>query len=219
MIAPRLWLARLSRPLRWRSAPRTARMLLAFAEVERSSFHDMMEAANRTDDPRRRALYLRHATDERRHAEAFAARALELDPSLAADPSLYRVTFEHLYDRLGEAQFVAFVHHGERRGHAQMAMYQAELTALQGTSRADPQTLELFASIVADEAHHERYTRALLAGVLPGSVARAVLWELGRDWRRAGSALTDRLFFLGTAALYLLLAPLAAAERARARRA
>ena len=213
----RLWLARLSRPLRWRSPHRTARMLLAFAEVERSSFVDMMAAANRTADPHRCAQYLRHATDERRHADAFAARALALDPGLATHPALYRIAFEDLYDRLGEARFLAFVHHGERRGRAQMAMYCAELAALEGTPRADPQTRALFEAIVADEERHERYTGELVAAT-GASVAGAVAWELWRDWRRMGSALAGGAFAVGMATLYLLLAPIAWLEQRNARR-
>lgn len=53
-----LLLARLMRPLRWRSPPSTSRMLLAFARAERSSFYDMREAANATAElPRKMQLF------------------------------------------------------------------------------------------------------------------------------------------------------------------
>jgi hypothetical protein len=188
--------------------------MLRFAEVERSSFHDLLAAANATADPARAAKYLRHATDERRHADAFAARALALDPSLAGHPALSRADFEQLYARLGERRFAAFVHHGERRGRAQMAMFRDELASLGGTARADDETLALLDRVIADEVHHERYTGALVTE-LGASVAGAVLWELGRDWRRLGGVTASALFFAGTAALYLALGPLALVERSR----
>lgn len=212
----RLALAALSRPLRWRSRRATARMLLAFARAERSSHFDMMEAANRTLDPARQALYLRHAVDEARHGEMFTLRALELWPALAAEEALHRADFEHLFSRLGESRFIAFVHHGERRGRAQMLRYRDELKALEGTPRADPKTRALLDAVLVDEARHEAYSAELMA-VLGTTALPARAWELWRSWRRAGAALTGLLFTAAMSALYLLLFPLALAERLRRR--
>lgn len=214
----RLFFASLLKPFRWRSPRATARMLMAFARAERSSFFDMMEAANQTSELARRAQYLRHAVDENRHAQMFSLRALELDPTLAFDDSLARADFEHLFSRLGEPRFLAFVHLGERRARAQMAMFRDELAAFEGTPRADPKTKALLDAVMADEAHHEAYTRALLSTLTDeGAALRgARFWELRRGWLRAGAASSGLLFTLTMWALYVLLAPLAVLERLRA---
>lgn len=210
----RLFLARLMRPLRWRSARSTSRMLLAFARAERSSFYDMMEAANATADVPRKAQYVAHAVDEARHAKMFTLRALELDPSRATDPALFHSDFEHLFTRLGEARFMAFVHLGERRGRAQMQLFRDELQALEGTPRADSKTRALLDAVMRDELQHESYSLALTK-TLGGSLARARAWELKRGWLRAGAAVSGLVFTLLMSALYLLLFPLALLERSR----
>ena len=208
----RLFFARLTRPLRWRSPRSTARLLLAFARAERSSWLDMMEAANETADLARKAQYVAHAVDEARHAKMFTLRALELDPSRAADPSLFHVDFEHLFSTLGEARFIAFVHVGERRGRAQMKLFSDELLALEGTPRADPKTRALLEAVMKDEARHESYSLEL-THTLGGSLTRAQGWELKRRWLRAGAAVTGAVFHAVTSLLYLLLAPVALLEK------
>lgn len=212
----RLMLARLMRPLRWRNPRSTARMLLAFARAERSSFYDMMEAANATADVARKAQYLAHAVDERRHAQMFTLRALELDPSRASDPALFHADFEHLFTRLGEARFMAFVHVGEQRGRAQMALFRDELQHLEGTARADGKTKALLDAVMKDEAQHEAYSLAL-SHTLGGSLVRARAWELRRGWLRAGAAVTGLVFTAVMSVVYVLLFPLAVLERARTR--
>ena len=214
---PRLLLAQLMRPMRWRSPRATSRMLLAFARAERSSFYDMMEAANATTDLPRKAQYVAHAVDEARHAKMFTLRALELDPSRASDPSLFHSDFEHLFTRLGEARFMAFVHLGERRGRAQMQLFRDELTSLEGTKRADPKTRALLDAVMRDEVQHETYSLAL-SRTLGGSLVGARAWELRRGWLRAGAAVTGVVFTVLTSVLYLLLFPLALIEKARDRK-
>lgn len=213
----RLLLARLMRPLRWRSPASTSRMLLAFARAERSSFYDMMEAANATADLPRKAQYLAHAVDEARHAKMFTLRALELDPARATDPALFQSDFEHLFTRLGEARFMAFVHLGERRGRAQMQLFRDELQQLEGSKRADPKTKALLDAVLKDETQHERYSLAL-STTLGGSLAGARAWELKRGWLRAGAAVTGFIFTVLMSVLYLLLFPLALIEKSRRRR-
>ena len=191
-------------------------MLLAFARAERSSFYDMMEAANATADLPRKAQYVAHAVDEARHAKMFTLRALELDPSRATDPSLFHSDFEHLFTRLGEARFMAFVHLGERRGRAQMQLFRDELQGLEGTPRADPKTRALLDAVMKDETQHESYSLAL-THTLGGSLVGARAWELRRGWLRAGAAATGLVFTVLTSVLYLLLFPLALIEKARDR--
>lgn len=210
----RVQLARLTRPLRWRSPRVTARMLAAFARAERSSYLDMMAAANATSSSTRRVEYLRHAIDEQRHARMFRQRALELDPDLAFAPQLFHADCEQLFERLGEAQLLAFVHVGERRGRAQMALYRAELSALANGPRGDLKTLSLFEAILRDEERHERYSLDL-SRELGGSLSKARGWELWRSFRRAGSSMSSLLFFVSMAALYVALLPLAVWERTR----
>jgi rubrerythrin len=204
----RLVLARLMRPLRWRNPRATARMLLAFAKAERSSFYDMMEAANASADGKRKAQYLAHAVDEQRHAKMFTLRALELDPSRAGDASLYQVDFEHLFLRLGEAKFISFVHLGEKRGRAQMQLFRDELQALEGTARADTKTRALLDAVMRDETQHEAYSLEL-SRELGGSLIGARAWELRRGWVRAGAAVTGQLYTVLMSVLYLALFPLA----------
>ncbi len=213
----RLFFASLLRPFRWRNPKATARMLMAFARAERSSYFDMMEAANTTSELSRRAQYLRHAVDENRHAQMFSLRALELDPTLAFDDSLARADFEHLYSRLGEARFLAFVHLGERRARAQMAMFRDELADFEGTPRADAKTKALLDAVMADEAHHEAYTKTLLASLAPErrELRLARFWELRRGWLRLGATTSGLVFTLTMWLLYVVLAPLALLERLR----
>jgi len=194
-------------------------MLMAFARAERSSFFDMMEAANTTSDLKRRAQYLRHAVDENRHAQMFSLRALELDPSLAFDDTLARADFEHLFTRLGEARFLAFVHLGEKRARAQMVMFRDELAGFEGTTRADPKTKALLDAVMADEAEHEAYTKELLSTLSQASneLTGARFWELRRGWLRLGAASSGFVFKVVMWAIYVALAPLALLERWRNR--
>ena len=189
-------------------------MLLAFARAERSSFYDMMEAANSTADVGRKAQYLAHAVDEARHAKMFTLRALELDPSRATDPALFQSDFEHLFTHLGEARFMAFVHVGERRGRAQMQLFRDELQALEGTKRADQKTKALLDAVMKDEVNHESYSLELTRA-LGASITGAHAWELRRSWLRAGSAVTGVVFTALMSVIYLLLFPLALIEKTR----
>lgn len=191
-------------------------MLLEFAKAERSSFFDMMEAANASPDVARKAQYVAHAVDEGRHAKMFTLRALELDPTLAAHPSLHESDFEHLFTSLGEARFISFVHLGEHRGRAQMQLFRDELQALEGTPRADTKTKALLDAVMRDEQQHESYSLAL-SKELGGSLAGARFWELRRGWLRAGAALAGLVFTALMSVLYLTLFPLALLERARQR--
>lgn len=210
----RLIFARLTRPLRWRSPRATARLLAAFARAERSSYFDMIAAANATTSTERRAHYLAHAIDEQRHAKLFRQRALELDPTLAFVPQTFHADFERLYERLGEAQLMAFVHLGEQRGRAQMMLYRAELGALTNSAREDVKTMRIFEAVLSDEERHEAYSLTLLQQ-LGGSLRKARAWELWRGWLRAGSHISSALFVITMSLLYILLLPLALLERFR----
>lgn len=195
----------------WRWPGRDARKLHAFARAEEGSRVDLLLAARRTSSTARRALYLRHAVDEARHALMFARRAEEL--RAAANPAAAplgspRADGEALFDRLGEVRFLAFVHRGEARGRAQFEAYRDHFA-----STGDARTRALFDAIISDERRHEEYTRALLVELAGGERAArkalrwAVAWEAWRTWRRAGRFLAERLFVVTMMALYVVLAP------------
>ncbi|MCC6810483.1 MAG: hypothetical protein IT381_23830 [Deltaproteobacteria bacterium] len=145
----------------------------------------------------------------------FTLRAEQLDPEVAADPTQYLADFEHLFESLGEERFVAFVHVGEARGRRQLHIYRDELAL-----RGDDKSRALFDAVVADEAHHEAYTGAILATLSTkprAAIARARRWELWRAWLRAGRLVSAAVFTWTMRLLYLCLFPLALYEKRRAR--
>lgn len=166
-------LTRLLASLTWRD--RRARFV-TFARAELSSRYDLLAAANRTSDPEVAAQLLRHAADEARHARAFYARAVEL-----GERAPLRADYEHLYERLGERRFFAFVHLGEARAVRQFNAWIPWLGA-----GKDQRALQ---SVLPDEQRHAAYTRALA-----GSLGEAALWEAWRSWRRAGRVVTGALY-------------------------
>jgi rubrerythrin len=193
----------------WRWPGRDARKLHAFARAEEGSRVDLLLAARRTRSTARRALYLRHAVDEARHALMFARRADELRAAANAAPlGSPRADGEALFDRLGEVRFLAFVHRGEARGRAQFEAYRDHFAAA-----GDARTRAMFEAILGDERRHEEYTRALLVELAGGEGAArralrwAAAWEAWRTWRRAGRFVAERLFVLTMMALYVALAP------------
>lgn len=209
-------LARLLNPIVWRLPGRPARKLYAFARAERGSMIDLMQAARTTQSPARAAMYLRHAADEARHARLFAQRSAELRRARGAEPlGEVRADTEALFERLGEIDFLAFVHRGERRGRAQFEAYHAYFVR-----RDAHQDASLFEAIIADERRHESYTRDLLVE-LAGSeaAARAALrrmgrWEAWRTWRRAGQGLAQWVYAISMFGVYVLATPMAVLVRA-----
>lgn len=207
----RVALVRLTGWLRWRTDRKAARLLMAFARAERSSYYDMMAAARLAPDPQRRAEYLRHANDEARHALMFTLRAEQLDRAVASDPREYTADFEHLFERLGEERFLAFVHVGEARARRQLSILREELAL-----RGDDKSRALFDAVLVDEANHEAYTRDFLGRLTPRptrAMRRAKRWELWRTWLRLGRATSAAVFTWTMRALYLLLFPLALIEK------
>jgi rubrerythrin len=204
-------------PIVWRIPGHGARKLYGFAKAEQGSRIDLLQAAHRTASEPRRALYLRHALDESRHAAMFWRRSTDLRIAAGRPPFPPPVAdTERLFERLGERRFLAFVHRGERRGRAQFERY-----ARHFGRRGDARTRALFDAILADERRHEGYTRALLVELAGGERAaraelrRAALWEAWRTWRRVGRALAGAIYAAAMIAIYLV-AGLVAAIAARA---
>ncbi len=209
MIGARAIAARVT--ARWvaRSPRRTARLLQRFAETELGSAYTMRWAAGHTEDPARRAAYLRHALDEERHARMFHGRARRLS---AVDARPLTSDAEDVFASLGERRFLAFVAHAERRGRLQ---FEAHVRALAGR---DDVTVALLSAVIEEEREHERYARALLEATYPGtrlrSHAAVLLWEAARGARRGMDRLTSAVFRVVMTAVYWTLLPLALLTRA-----
>ena len=209
------WAARILDPIVWRIPGRAARKFFSFALAEHGSLLDLTLAARATSSSERAALYLRHAGDEARHAKLFAARSAALRQARGAEPfGDPRADTENLFERLGEVDFLAFVHRGERRGRRQFEAHRDYFAR-----RGDSESRALFEGIIADEARHESYTRELLVELAGGedsaraALRRAGRWKAWRTWRRMGRALTQRLYALLMMALYLAIAPMAVIVR------
>ena len=94
--------ARVTNGFVWRSPLRAARLLFSFAHAEAGSRVDLIVAAQLTASPVRRALYVRHALDEARHAKLFSLRSAELLGKVGAPPlGFLRPDADDLFERLG----------------------------------------------------------------------------------------------------------------------
>jgi hypothetical protein len=209
-------LARALSPVVWNLPGHRATKLFRFALAEHGSMLDLHTAARLTPCPERRAAYVRHAIDEARHAEMFTLRSAELRVSDGkASLGAPRADSEGLFTALGEIRFLAFVHHGERRGCRQFEGYRDWLRA-----HGDHKTSAMFQAILKDEYHHMSYTRELLVE-LSGSEAaarrelrRAIAWEAWRTWRRWGRFLAAKVYFVSMVALSVLMLPFSLLLRA-----
>jgi rubrerythrin len=207
-------LATLTAPFAFATRARTARQLFEFALAEHESMLELRAAAARSTSPERRALYLRHALDEERHATAFARHAGEIRRGLGLPAyGQPRTDCEALFDRLGERSFLAFVHRGEHRGRVQFDAYVAFFAR-----RGDAKLRALFTALIEDERRHEEYTRALLvehAGEVGArrALLTMALWEGFRRWRRAGQGIARVVYGASMLVLYAALLPFALALR------
>lgn len=220
---------RLLRPVHtwvWGDVHRRARKLLRFAETEADGGRDLCRAAELTTDGLLRRLYLRHASDEQRHAEIFRKRGRALLRSL---PRAAEVSFEANWfapgerglddlrvDRADDASLLAFLHLSEKAAAGRFALYQEVLAA-------DPETQAVFDTILRDEAFHMTYTHQQLTRVAPRKWS-ARLWKarLSRLWKaylRLAAAVAGLLGTLMLLLQYaLFLPPFALLARLKARR-
>jgi rubrerythrin len=204
-------LATVTAPIAFATRARTARQLFEFALAEHESMLELRAAAARSPSPERRALYLRHALDEERHATAFSRHSAEIRRALGLPAyGQPRTDCEALYERLGEQSFLAFVHRGEHRGRVQFDAYVAFFAR-----RGDAKLRALFTALIEDERRHESYTRALLvehAGSDRGAqrvLFTMAMWEGFRRWRRAGQGLARLVYGAAMLVLYAALLPFA----------
>jgi rubrerythrin len=219
-------LERLLRPVHrwvWRDARRCARKLMSFAATEADGGRDLSRAAELTADPLLRALYLRHALDERRHAELFRARGRALLATLGGGGGSFEARWltpgERGRDDLrveeqGDASLLAFLHLSEKAAAARFEVYRDVVP--------DEGTREVFRWILRDEVFHVRYTRMQLERVAPER-RRRELWlarasRLWKGYLRLATALADRLGTLVLLAQYVLVLPLFALAAKRSAR-
>jgi rubrerythrin len=222
-------LDRLLRPIHrwvWRDAARRGRKLLRFAETEEDGGRDLSRAAELTDDPLLRRLFLRHALDEHRHADLFRRRGRAILGELRGRADAHPIEANWFapgerglddlrVERERQDLLLAFLHLSEKAAAGRFAMYQEVLE--------DLQTRRVFDEVLKDEVFHMSYTQHQLSRIAPDR-HRLKLWQarLGRFWRaylRLAAAVAG---ILGTAMLFvqyfLILPPFAwMAKRAQRR--
>lgn len=182
---------------------------MRFSRAEWASSLDLAIAARLTPSAGRAAQYLRHAADERRHSYAFSMRAVELGIDGRRYPDVALQTrSDELYERLGEAKFLALVHFGEARSVAELEARAAVLRAL-----GDERSATLCSAIVRDEQAHASYTWYLLCEAVGERHARRLIlraraYELWRRAQSQASVVTSALYVALTTAIYFIAAPL-----------
>jgi rubrerythrin len=215
-------------PIHWlvfRDAWRRGNKLLRFAETEADGGRDLARAAELTDDALLRRLYLRHAEDERRHAELFRRRGKSLLGSLEEQgPSVLDSTWiapgergldDLRVDRETDESLLAFLHLSERAAASRFAVYESVL-------ERDPETRRVFSEILHDEAFHMNYTHAQLRRVCPRKYG-VVLFSAraGRLWKGYLRVATAIAAVMGACLLvvqYFVVLPLFALLAKRAAR-
>jgi hypothetical protein len=208
----------------WRDAARRAHRLLRFAEVEDAGGRDLARAAELPGAARLRRLYLRHAKDEKRHADIFYRRGVELlrestndipwqpDWLSPGERGLDDVAIER--DRDGP--LLAFLHLSEAAAARQFSDYR---DAVGG----DEATRKVFERIIRDEEFHMNYTRRELARVAPERQG-ILLWKAraSRVWKAYLRLAVGIAGIFGTILLtlqyFILLPPFAWSAKRAARR-
>jgi len=212
----------------WGDAARRGLRLLRFSEVEADGGRDLVRASELTGDPRLRRLYLRHAKDERRHADIFRRRGLELLRALPAGGAPAGAQRDWLapgerglddvaVERGRDGPLLAFLHLSERAAARDFAVYR---DAVGG----DEATRDVFQRILRDEEFYMNYTRAELARVSPER-QRKLLWKarLSRLWKAYLRFAVGLAGLIGTVILtlqyFILLPPFAWVSKRAAQRA
>ncbi len=191
----------------WRLPGWPTRLLTGFSQAERGSCYDMLAAVDQTTRRDLRLKYFRHAMDESRHAGLFLERAraqggMDRVRAVVADAGYLTehgiVGGQTLFERLGELDFLAFVHVAEDDAVEQFHVY---------LDRAlpDPATRETLRTILKDERFHVAYSRAALDHYQdPGRIAQA-LKKARWDRVRQGWLRTSRHIGHGVTTLWLTL--------------
>jgi len=207
----------------WRDASRRARKLLTFAATEADGGRDLSRAAELTSDPLLRRLFLRHAMDERRHAEAFLSRGRTILARVPGRGARFEANWlapgergldDLRVDGAREASLLAFLHLSEKAAAARFAVYRDVI--------ADPGTSAVFRRVLEDEVFHMNYTRSQLERVAPGGQRRH-LWgaratRLWRAYLRVAAAIAALLGTIVLLAQYFVIVPIFALAAKRAAR-
>jgi rubrerythrin len=221
-------LERLLYPIHWfvfRDAWRRGNKLLCFAETEADGGRDLARAAELTGDALLRRLYLRHAEDERRHADLFRRRGKSLlgtledqgrsmlDASWLAPGE--RGLDDLRVDRETDESLLAFLHLSERAAASRFAVYERVL-------ERDPDTRRVFSEILHDEAFHMNYTHAQLRRVCPRKYGARLFWaratRLWKGYLRLATALAGVMGACLLVVQYFVVLPLFALLAKRAAR-
>ena len=199
----------------WGDAARRGLRLLRFAEVEADGGRDLVRASELTTDARLRRLYLRHASDERRHADIFRQRGMELlhaypPGDLSLPENDWLAPGERGLDDVNvesgrDGPLLAFLHLSEAQAARDFTIY-ADAVGGDGRTRA------VFERILRDEEFHMNYTRSELARVSPQQQGW-LLWKarLSRLWKAYLRFAVGLAGLIGTVILslqYFLLLPL-----------
>jgi rubrerythrin len=216
---------RFLRPLHrwvWADPRRSADKLLRFAMTEADGGRDIARAAERTEDALLRRLFLRHATDEQRHAKLFRARGRAILASLANDPATRdgrqggsfeanwlapgeRGLDDLAVDKESEDTLLAFLHLSEKAAARRFSVYHHVLTA-------DPATRDVFRDVLKDEAFHMNYTLTQLKRVSPRAYGARLWWaRLSRLWKgylRIASAIANVMGGVVLAVQYFVILPI-----------
>lgn len=184
------------------------RVFHAFAEAERASMIDLVEAAQLTPSAERAAAYLRHAEDESRHAQIFLSESRRIAEQHHLAPiGPLRADTESLFRTLGEPAFAAFVALGETRGALQFEAYCDYFRA-----RGETRMVRLLERILEDESRHEEQARALTETLSPHPLRLRLAMRARRlrgAHARIAGALHRTLFGILATGLILLFSPLA----------
>jgi len=210
----------------WQDPERCARKLFSFAETETDGGRDLVRAAEQTDDPTLRRLFLVHAADEDRHAALFRTRGLtllrDLDRHSSAALQLNWVSpGERGLDDLrvhteSDASLLAFLHLSEKTAAGHFATYVDCLNN-------DPATRSVFREVLKDETFHMNYTLAQLTRVAPKRHV-LFLWKArgSRLWKAYLRLMSAIAGVMGTVILtlqyFVLLPPFAALAKHAARK-
>ncbi len=216
---PRAALVRLTAPFVWRTPTAMVRKLRGFAATELASAHDMLRAAEQESDAKLRRLFFRHALDEFRHADAFAAAADAIEQeadATHADRDRLPLTAprDHLYDDMGRTRFLAFVHLAEKDGQAHFAALH-RFFAARNRDSVDRRLCALFSRVEKDERFHVAYSkRALTTGahaVAPSrwrALVLSIVFARGKvQWHQAGAQVGTLLSGALMLSLFVVVLP------------
>ncbi len=217
ILEKRDWLLWAISSIVWRIPGRSSTKMAGFSHTEAGSGLDCLLACEETPRRDMRAKYFRHALDELKHAEMFRRRALALAPkqqSRAAavlnDTGFIRNhginSYESLFSKLGELDFLALVWIAERRGAQQFDVY-ADLM------KEDEDTQAMFQEIARDERFHITYSRAELDRYeangakkdVKSAVFRIRRRRLLEGWLRFSRVLGDVMSGLWLGIIYFLI--------------